>query len=86
VPRDERILSWFFVPAGKRMKASAGELVRARIISYPSPSGQAEAEIVEILGKELTPKLESRIILRQYDSRKSSAQRLFRNWAPSLPQ
>ena len=66
VPRDERILSWFFVPPAKRMKAVAGDLVRAKIISYPSSSGQAEAEIVEILGKELTPRLESRIILRQH--------------------
>jgi len=66
VPRDERISVWFYVPPSKTLKAVAGDLVRAVITSYPSASGQAEAEIAEVLGKELTVQLESRIILRQY--------------------
>jgi ribonuclease R len=66
VPRDERIRNWFFVPPGKKKTAVAGDLVRALITVYPDASGQAQAEIIEILGKELTPKLESHIILRQY--------------------
>ena len=66
VPRDERILAWFHVPPAKSRHAVAGDLVLANITAYPGVSGQAEAEVNEILGKELTLKLESRVILRQY--------------------
>jgi len=66
VPRDERIRNWFYVPRAQSGDAVAGDLVRASIVSYPGPSGQAEAEIIEVLGRELTPLVESRIILQQY--------------------
>jgi len=66
VPRDERIRNWFHVPCSRAAGAVAGDLVRASIVSYPGTSGQAEAEIIEVLGRELNPLLESRLILHQY--------------------
>jgi len=66
VPRDERILYWFNVPPGKTSGAKPGDIVLGRITAYPSESGQASAEILQVLGQELSPKVESRLILNQY--------------------
>ena len=69
VPRDERNLFWYFVPSEHTLSAQPGDLVVARITQYPTRSGQAEAEIIEVLGKELTLELESKLILREYGFR-----------------
>ena len=66
VPRQERILYWFYIPPDKTSGAKPGDLVWAKITSYPTSRGQAQAEIIEIIGKEITPYLESKVILRQY--------------------
>ena len=65
-PRDQKIPYWFYVPEQHSLNAHSGELVRAKITSYPGESGQASAEIIEVLGKELSISLESRLILEQF--------------------
>ncbi len=66
VPRDEKILHWFLVPRDHARGASAGDIVIARITAYPTEAAQGSAEILEVLGRELTPQLESKLILSQY--------------------
>ncbi len=65
VPRDERILFWFYVPPGKAAGAKPGDIVIAKITAYPSETDRPQAEIMQVLGRELTPNLESKLILNQ---------------------
>jgi len=66
IPRDERIVYWFFVSRENNCGAKSGDIVIARILSYPSQSGQGEAEITQVLGTELNAEVESKLVLRQY--------------------
>ena len=67
VPIRKRIVQDFMVPPGKTLRAKSGHVVSGVITEYPQRSQQPQAEVVEVLGKPTDPKVEKKIILRQYD-------------------
>ena len=67
VPIRKRIVQNFMVPPGKTMRAKSGRVVTGSITVYPQRLQQPQAEVVEVLGKPTDPKVEKKIIIRQYD-------------------
>lgn len=67
VPIRKRIVQDFMVPPGKTMRAKSGHVVTGVITEYPQRLRQPQAEVAEVLGKPTDPKVEKKIIIRQYD-------------------
>ena len=67
VPIRKRIVQDFMVPPGKTLRAKSGHVVTGAITEYPQRLQPPQAEVVEVLGKPTDPKVEKKIIIRQYD-------------------
>ncbi len=71
VPSDPRIRTEVFVSARDASGAKAGDVVVARLVSYPSRRHAAQGVVEEVLGKEGEPGLEIEVVIRQHGLRTS---------------
>jgi len=46
---------WLFVPPKKTLEAASGQWVRAKVIRHPWETGQAQAEVLAVIGSEDEP-------------------------------
>lgn len=67
VPDNKRISHDIIIPEAERNNAQPGEIVIAAITAPPTLRTQAVGKIVEILGHEMAPGLETDISIRAYD-------------------
>lgn len=65
-PLNPRICQEILVLKHKRKK-DVGKVVVARIIDQPTLHGIASAEVVDVLGENLTPEMEIEVVLRNHD-------------------
>lgn len=66
IPDNPKITHTILIPPEKVDQAKPGQVVIARILSYPSPWNVPTAEIVEVLGETHAPGLEIEIAIRTY--------------------
>lgn len=67
VPIQKRIAQDFLVPPGRTMRAKSGHVVTGQITEYPQRHQSPQAEVVEVIGSPADPRVEKKIICRQYD-------------------
>ncbi len=76
-PDDSRYARDIAIPDGGRSGAENGDIVAARIIRHPVEHGHAVGEIVEVIGQQLTPGMETAIAIRKHD--------IPHNWPDAVP-
>ncbi|MFO7982951.1 MAG: ribonuclease R [Desulfuromonadales bacterium] len=67
IPEDPRLLHDIFIPPKATGEAKDGQLVVARIETYPSKARSAEGVIVEVLGDPDDPKVEALAIVHKHE-------------------
>ena len=67
VPDNPRLAQHLLVPPRQTARARPGQIVVAEIDEYPSASSQAVGHIVEVLGEQDAPGLETEIAIRAHD-------------------
>lgn len=60
---------WFFVPPKQRSEAKNGDFVHARVTRHPFSSGNAQAEVLTIIGNEADPGIERGYAMAKYQLR-----------------
>ena len=65
-PQEERITYLAHVPAGRSAGARDGDLVVARIVSYPTVYGDLESEVDVVLGAAADPGVETEAVIYRY--------------------
>lgn len=67
VPDVNGLSRWFFVPPKLRRGASHGDYVQCRVSRHPYPSGNAQAEVLSIIGAAGTAGIERSYALARHD-------------------
>ena len=65
-PDDSRYARDIPIPPERRNGAEAGDIVVARVIRHPVEHGHAVGEIVEVMGRQLEPGMETNIAIRKH--------------------
>ncbi|MEQ6885600.1 VacB/RNase II family 3'-5' exoribonuclease [Salicola sp. Rm-C-2C1-2] len=60
---------WFFVPPKQRNDAKHGDFVHARVTRHPFSSGNAQAEVLSVIGNESDPGIERGYAVAKYQLR-----------------
>jgi len=60
---------WFFVPPKQRNEAKNGDFVHARVTRHPFSSGNAQAEVLSVIGNESDPGIERGYAMAKYQLR-----------------
>ena len=55
------------VPTDKKNKAKSGQLVVVEIISYPTRFSRSVGEVIEVLGEQMAPGMETEVAIRTYE-------------------
>ena len=66
VPQNKRFTQDVLIVPGKEGAARHGDIVVAKILEYPSKRSQAQAEVQEVLGGELTPSMHTEMAIRNF--------------------
>ncbi|MBI5755648.1 MAG: ribonuclease R [Nitrospirae bacterium] len=66
IPNDRKIFYDFYIAPGNFEGAKDGELVVAKITSYPQNTRNPEGEIIKILGRATTPGIDTEVIIEEY--------------------
>lgn len=69
VPDVNGLSRWFFVPPKQRNQAKHGDFVHARVTRHPFSSGNAQAEILSVIGNEADPGIERGYAMAKYQLR-----------------
>ena len=65
-PDDSRFARDLTIPAERRHAAEDGDIVAARVIRHPAEHHHAVGEVVEVLGRQLQPGMETDIAIRKH--------------------
>lgn len=60
---------WFFVPPKQRNEATNGDFVHVRVTRHPFNSGNAQAEVLSVIGNEADPGIERDYAMAKYQLR-----------------
>ena len=60
---------WFFVPPKQRANARDGDYVHARVSRHPFSNGNAQAEVLDVIGNEADPGIERGYAMAKYQLR-----------------
>ncbi|WP_052464565.1 ribonuclease R [Geoalkalibacter subterraneus] len=66
IPSDPRLTQDVFIPRAARGKAKTGQIVVARIDSFPSKNRNPEGTVIEVLGEAGDPEVEVMTIIHQH--------------------
>lgn len=66
VPTDKRLGRDLMVPPGETGGAADGDLVVARITSYPSPHRNPEGTVIRVLGPAFDPRIDTEMVLAEF--------------------
>lgn len=67
IPSNKRLTRDIVIPEESTGEAKAGQLVAAKIVSYPTKHREAIGAIVEIIGEHMAPGLEIDVAIRTYN-------------------
>ena len=66
VPFDRRLTIDVQIPSGQTLNATAGEMVTAEIIEWPTATRAALGRIIEVIGPVDAPGVDTTVIIRKY--------------------
>jgi ribonuclease R len=67
IPFDRRLVIDMEIPPGDSRGASAGEMVTAEIVRWPTATRQALGQVVEVLGPLDAPGVDTAVIIQKYN-------------------
>ena len=67
IPSDRKISHDIYIPPKLFNKAKDGDVVVAKIITYPQKTRNPEGEIIKVLGRSSTPGIDTGMIIEEYE-------------------